>query len=82
MDFLINYLRRHELYETISICQDFFSRTWSDNTVLIFATQKPFSMLLGKEIYDFINMIPAVTLNMKKQYIEESFNKCLIAALK
>ena len=82
LDCLQNYLRRHDFDETLSMCNNVFSRTWCENTVLIFAAQKPFSMYDGKEIYDFIDMIPAVTLHIKSRYIETRFNKCLIAALK
>ena len=64
------------------MCKIVLSKKWSDNTVLIFAAQKPFSMYDVKEIYDFIAMIPAVTLHIKSRYIETRFNKCLIAALK
>ena len=48
LDCLRNYLRRHDFDETISMCKNILSRTWSENTVLIFAAQKPFSMYDGK----------------------------------
>ena len=82
LDSLRNYLRRHDFDETLSMCNNVFSTTWSENTVLIFAAQKPFSMYDGKEIYHFIDIIPGVTEHIKNRYMETRFNKCLIAALK